>query len=90
MDVASVMGIAREAIMLTLSCALPLLMAALVSGLVVSIGQAATQINEATLSFVPKIIAVFSVMMFGGVWIMDQIVTFTIRLFDRIPMLVGP
>ena len=90
MDVASVMGIAREAIMVTLYCALPMLLAALGTGLVVSVGMAATQINEATFSFVPKIVAVFMVMLFGGVWIMDHLVTFTVRLFDRIPLLVGP
>ena len=90
MDVASVMGIAQEAIIVTLSCAMPMLLAALAAGLFVSVGMAATQINEATLSFVPKIVAVFVVMLFGGVWIMDQLVTFTVRLFDRIPLLVGP
>ncbi|MBH25660.1 MAG: flagellar biosynthetic protein FliQ [Myxococcales bacterium] len=90
MDVAAVMGIAREAVTITLMCAMPMLMAALVTGLLISIGQAATQVNEATLSFVPKIMAVFGVLLAGGVWILDQLVTFTIRLFDQIPLLVGP
>ena len=90
MEVTAIMDIAREAVMTAFMCALPLLAAALVTGLVVAILQAATQINEATLSFVPKIVVMFLVMLLCGVWILEQLTVFTTRLFDRIPMLVGP
>ncbi len=89
MDVVAVMEIAREAVLTTLMCAAPAMAAALVTGLGVSIMQAATQINEATLSFVPKIVAMFVVLLLAGVWMLEQLVIFTTRLFERIPLLVG-
>ena len=89
MDTTIVMEVAREAVITTLLCALPLMLAALLTGLAVSILQAATQINEATLSFVPKIVAVFLTLLLAGVWIIDQLVTFTTFLFERIPFIVG-
>ncbi len=90
MSVAVILEIARSAVLTAMMCALPLMAAAMVSGLIVSIVQAATQINEATLSFVPKIIAVFGVLLVAGVWILDTLVSFTVHLFERIPDLVGP
>jgi flagellar biosynthesis protein FliQ len=89
MDSAIVMEIAREAVMTTLLCAAPLMLAALVTGLAISVLQAATQVNEATLSFVPKILAVFATLLICGAWILDQLVIFTTYLFERIPLLVG-
>ncbi len=89
MEVAAVMEIAGEAVKTTLVCAMPIMAAALLSGLLVSIFQAATQINEATLSFVPKLVAVFVVLLLCGVWILEQLTVFTTRLFERIPTLVG-
>ncbi len=89
MDSAIVMEIAREAVMTTLLCAAPLMLAALVTGLAISVLQAATQVNEATLSFVPKILAVFATLLICGAWILDQLVLFTTYLFERIPLLVG-
>ena len=89
MDSAIVMEIARESVLTTLLCAAPLMLAALVTGLAVSVVQAATQINEASLSFVPKIVAVFGVLLMSGAWILDQLVHFTTFLFERIPLLVG-
>lgn len=89
MDSAIVMEIAREAVLTTLLCAAPLMLAALVTGLAISVLQAATQVNEATLSFVPKILAVFATLLICGAWILDQLVLFTTFLFERIPLLVG-
>jgi len=90
MEVAAIMEIASEAVYTAFMCALPLMLAALVTGLAVAVFQAATQINESTLSFVPKLVAMFVVMLLCGVWILEQLTVFTTRLFDRIPMLVGP
>jgi flagellar biosynthetic protein FliQ len=84
-----VMEIAREAVTVTLLCALPLMLAALVVGLTVSVFQAASQINEATLSFVPKIIAVFVVLVLAGGWILEELVGFAVALYERIPVLIG-
>lgn len=89
MDVIAIMGIAREAVLTALSCAFPLMAAALVTGLTVSILQAATQINEATLSFVPKLLVMFLMLLVSGSWMLEQLVNFTVRLFERIPFLVG-
>lgn len=90
MNASVVLEIAQSAILTAMLCALPLMGAALVSGLIVSVGMAATQINEATLTFVPKIVAVFGILLLTGMWILDQLVTFTTHLYERIPELVGP
>ncbi len=84
-----VLEIAREAVTVTLTCALPLMLAALVTGLTVSVFQAASQINEATLSFVPKIIAVFAIMILAGAWILEELLGFTVVLIERIPSLIS-
>lgn len=84
-----VLEIASEAVTVTLMCALPLMLAALVTGLTVSIFQAASQINEATLSFVPKIIAVFGVLIMAGAWILEELVGFSGGLIERIPQLIS-
>jgi flagellar biosynthetic protein FliQ len=67
----------------------PLLLTALVTGLLVSVFQAATQINEMTLSFIPKLLAIFAVMVLAGPWILNVMVDFTRRLFQSIPGLIG-
>lgn len=67
----------------------PLLLAALVTGLLVSVFQAATQINEMTLSFIPKLIVMFLVMVFAGPWMLATVMDYTIRLFTSIPALIG-
>ncbi|AZN37939.1 flagellar biosynthesis protein FliQ [Iodobacter sp. LRB] len=67
----------------------PLLLTALVVGLVVSIFQAATQINEASLSFIPKLLITFLVFILIGPWMIETAMDYTIRLFQSIPQLIG-
>ncbi|BBE51534.1 flagellar biosynthetic protein fliQ [Ferriphaselus amnicola] len=85
----SVMTIGRQALELTLMVSAPLLLTALIVGLVVSIFQAATQINEMTLSFIPKLIAMFLVMIIAGPWMIGMMTDYMKRLFESIPWLVG-
>jgi len=79
--------ICRKAIETILLCSAPLLIVALVVGLFVSVFQAATQINEQTLTFVPKIVAVFITLLIFGSWIIKIVSVFTVGLFDIIPTL---
>ncbi len=74
--------ICRKAIQTILMCAAPMLIVALIVGLLVSIFQAATQINEQTLTFVPKIVAVFVTLLIFGSWVIKVVTVFTIGLFD--------
>ena len=76
-----VMDIGRQAVEMTLILAGPLLLAALVIGLIISIFQATTQIQEQTLVFVPKIIATFVAILIFGPWILGMVVDFTRDLF---------
>ena len=80
-----VVGFARQAIELTLLISLPLLGVGLGVGLFVSIIQAATQIQEATLSFIPKIVSMFLALLFTFPWIMDKLLTYTSDIFLNIP-----
>ena len=81
--------IGRQAVEVTLMVAAPLFLAALVTGLLVSIFQAATQINEMTLSFVPKLIAIFVTLVVGGPWMITLLTDFIRRLWEAIPTLIG-
>jgi flagellar biosynthetic protein FliQ len=84
MDSDAVLHVGREALLLTLILsALPVLAAMLV-GLLVSVFQAATQIQEQTLTFVPKIIATFAVLAIGGAWMLQQLSQFSIVLIEGI------
>jgi flagellar biosynthetic protein FliQ len=83
-----VVGFAREAIELTLLISLPLLGVGLGVGLIVSIIQAATQIQEATLAFIPKILSMFIALLFAFPWIMDKLLTFTRDIFLNLPLYV--
>ncbi|MDR2125070.1 MAG: flagellar biosynthesis protein FliQ [Desulfovibrio sp.] len=83
-----VTGFARQAIELTLMISLPLLGVGLGVGLVVSIIQAATQIQEATLSFIPKILSMFLALLISFPWIMDKLVTYTREIFMNLPMYI--
>jgi len=74
--------ICRKAIQTILMCAAPMLIVALIVGLLVSIFQAATQINEQTLTFVPKIVAVFITLLIFGSWVIKVVTVFTISLFE--------
>lgn len=89
MTTQSVMTIGQQALELTLLVSAPLLITALVVGLLVSIFQAATQINEMTLSFIPKLIAIFVVMVVAGPWMLQLLMDYMQRLFSDIPNLIG-
>ncbi len=78
------MNICRKAVQTALMCAAPMLLAAMLVGLLVSIMQAATQINEQTLTFIPKIVAVFLTMIFFGPWIIRIMVNFTTGIFATV------
>lgn len=84
-----VVGFARQAIETTLLIALPMLGAGMVVGITVSILQAATQIQEMTLTIVPKIITIFLVLIFVFPWIMDKMITYTTNLFLNLPNYIG-
>jgi flagellar biosynthetic protein FliQ len=85
----SVITIGRQAVEVTLLVSAPLLISALAVGLLVSIFQAATQINEMTLSFIPKLLVIFFVLVVGGPWMLNLLMDYTRRLFISIPGLVG-
>ncbi len=85
-----VIAYARESIQLALMMALPMLGIGLTVGVVVSIIQAATQIQEATLSFIPKIVAIFLTLLLAFPWLMDKMITFTQNVFLQIPLYIRP
>lgn len=85
----SVMTLGRDALELTIIISAPVLLTALIIGLLVSIFQAATQINEQTLSFIPKLIGMFGVLIIAGPWMVGMMVDFIQRLFGNIPWMVG-
>ncbi|MEN3372883.1 flagellar biosynthesis protein FliQ [Dechloromonas sp. ZS-1] len=84
-----VMEIGRQAIEVTLMISAPLLITALVVGLIISIFQAATQLNESTLQFVPKLVVMFLVLLLAGPWMLQYMVDYIQRLFESIPQLIG-
>ena len=84
-----VTSLVQQALEVTILLSAPLLLTALVTGLVVSIFQAATQINEMTLSFIPKLLAIFAVLVLAGPWMLNVIVDFTRRLIEGIPGMIG-
>lgn len=83
------MTLGQQAIEMTLMLSAPLLLSALLIGLVVSIFQAATQINEQTLSFIPKLVGIFFVLIVAGPWMVTMMVDFIRRLYGNIPWMVG-
>ena len=85
----SVVELGRQALEVTLLVSAPLFIAALVTGLLVSIFQAATQINEQSLSFVPKLIATFITLVLAGPWMITMMTDFIRRLFESIPSMIG-
>jgi flagellar biosynthetic protein FliQ len=85
----TVVEIGRQAVEVTLLISAPLFIAALATGLLISIFQAATQINEATLSFVPKLIVVFITLIVAGPWMISVMTDFMQRLYGSIPGLIG-
>ena len=84
-----VVSLAMQAMELAMKIALPLLGVGLALGLIVSIFQAVTQIQEQTLSFIPKIIGTAVVIVVAGPWMLGQLITYTEELYSSIPRLVG-
>ena len=85
----TVMTIGQQAVELTLLVAAPMLLTALIIGLAVSVFQAATQINEMTLSFIPKLFGIFIALLFAGHWMIGILLDYMTRLYGSIPYLVG-
>jgi flagellar biosynthesis protein FliQ len=85
MDAQQVFTAGQQGLYLLLLVSAPILLAVLVVGLIVSVFQAATQINEATLSFVPKIVAAVAVLAFAGPWMMTTLVEYLQRTLQSIP-----
>lgn len=83
------MTIGRQALEVTLTIAAPLLLAALVTGLAISIFQAATQINEMTLSFIPKLLAMFITLALAGPWMLQIMIDYIERLYTSIPWIIN-
>jgi len=77
-----------ETVKTILTLSAPMLLGGLVVGLLIAIFQATTQIQEATLAFVPKIVVVFLIIMFAGSWILNSLVSFTVNVFDMIDLLI--
>ena len=82
------MSMGYEAMKLSLLLGAPLLLVALITGLIVGLFQAATQINEATLSFIPKLLAVFATLVIAGPWMLGTVLDYMRNLFESIPQLV--
>ena len=89
MDTSLVMDIAVESLRVTVLVAAPILAAALMSGLLVGILQAATSIQEMTLSFIPKLIVLVFALLIAGPWMLRLLTEFTLRLYDDIPGMLG-
>lgn len=87
MDIAAVIDLGREALWMTILVSAPLLGVALAAGLLIGVVQAATSINEMTLSFIPKLAALAVVLVITGGWQIGIMVDFTRRIFERIPQL---
>jgi flagellar biosynthesis protein FliQ len=85
----NVMDLAHSTLLVTSLIAAPLLLTALVTGLLIGMLQAATQINEATLSFIPKLLVLVLALFVSGPWILRMLVDFTRNLYASIPSVVG-
>ncbi len=88
MDESFVISLAQNAVVLTVLIAAPFLLISLLIGSLVSMIQAATQINEITLTFIPKMIGIILIILVLGSWLLQQLVTFTATLFNGLPNLV--
>ena len=85
----TVMNVGRQALEITALLAGPLLISSLIVGLIIAMFQAATQINEMTLTFIPKLLTIGAVLLIGGPWLLQNLVSFTVRLIQSIPQLIG-
>ncbi|MBX5492257.1 MAG: flagellar biosynthesis protein FliQ [Chloroflexi bacterium] len=81
----TVLELGRNAVMMILLLSAPMLLVALVVGLVISLVQALTQLNEMTLSYVPKIVAVFAALAIAGPWLLSTLLSYTVGLFGALP-----
>lgn len=84
----TVVNIGQQALQIMLLVAAPMLLAALLTGLLVSIFQAATSINEQTLTFIPKLVVMFIVMILAGPWMIGTMTDYMTRLYSSIPELI--
>lgn len=89
MTTQTVLNLGQRSMEVMLLVSAPLLLTALVVGLIVSILQAATQINEMTLSFIPKMLAIFLAMLLLGPWMLSTLIDYTKELFQNIPFVIG-
>lgn len=89
MDAQTVLSMGRDALVMLLTVSLPVLLTVLVVGLAVSIFQAVTQINEATLAFVPKLVAAVVVFAIAGPWMLSTLVDYLRRMIESIPRMVS-
>ena len=89
MTPATVMDLGRQALIVTSMIAAPLLLVALIAGLLIGILQAATQINEATLSFIPKLLMLVLTLLVAGPWMLRVLIDYTHDLYASIPGLLG-
>lgn len=84
-----IVSLLRSSIIQTLSMAAPVLLTSMVIGLIISIFQAVTSIQDQTLTFVPKIVAILTIIGVFGAWMMNSMSSFTINLFNMIPTISG-
>lgn len=84
-----VINIVQNALYVLIIVAAPILLVSLLVGLLVSVLQAATQINEMTLTFIPKLLAMFLVLVLAGPWMLNTLIEYTTRLFKSIPNVIG-
>jgi flagellar biosynthetic protein FliQ len=84
-----VLDVGRQALLVVVFLSAPVLLTALAIGLAIGMIQAATQIQEMTLSFIPKLLGMFAALAIVGHWMLGLIVEYTLRLYDSIPGLIG-
>ena len=89
MDTGHAVDLVRHSLIIALTVSAPMLLVGLVVGIVVSLLQAVTQIQEQTLAFIPKIVAIAAVLVIAGPWMLGQVLSYTTDLYNGIPGLVG-
>jgi flagellar biosynthesis protein FliQ len=85
----TVVEVGQQALMIVVLLSAPVLLTALAIGLAIGMVQAATQIQEMTLSFIPKLLGMFAALVIAGHWMLGLVVDYTLRLYDSIPGLIG-
>jgi flagellar biosynthetic protein FliQ len=84
-----VLDVGRQALLVIVLLSAPVLLTALAIGLAIGMVQAATQIQEMTLSFIPKLLGMFAALLVAGHWMLDIVVDYTLRLYESIPGIIG-